>query len=169
MIAPDSWRMKPIVSILPASRRLIVLVVTRSPWLGLILSIFVIAGCGDGRPQRVPVSGQVRIDGQPLKSGGIRFFPDDGRPSAGTISADGRFSLSTFEPNDGCTLGNHHVAVISVEEVNSNTRRWNVPKGYASPSTSKITQQVDGPTDSLVIDLTWGREKGPIIEKVYGD
>jgi hypothetical protein len=169
MIAPNAWRMQQIASILTASGRLIVFVATRLPWLCLILFTCVIPGCGDGRPQRVPVSGQVRIDGQPLKSGGIRFFPDDGRPSTGTIGPDGRFSLSTFEAHDGCTLGNHRVAVISIEELNSNTRRWNLPKIYSSPNTSKITQQIDGPIDSLKIDLTWGREKGPIIEKVYGD
>jgi hypothetical protein len=126
-------------------------------------------GCSDGRPKRVPVSGQVLIDGQPVRSGGIRFFPHEGRPSTGAIDAEGRFSLSTFEPGDGCTIGPHRVAVVSVEELNSMTRRWNVPKTYASPDTSGITQTIDTPLDSLVIQLTWGKQQGPIIEKSYGE
>ena len=153
----------------PAIERFIVPVLSGVPWIGFFLSALAIAGCGDGRPQRVPVSGQVRIDGQPLHSGGIRFFPADGRPSTGTIDSEGRFFLSTFDSNDGCTLGNHHVAVISVDELNSNTRRWNVPKTYASPDTSNITQTIEGPTDSLMVELTWGSTKGPIIEKTYGE
>jgi hypothetical protein len=115
------------------------------------------------------VSGQVLIDGVPIRSGGVRFFPHDGRPSTGNIDAEGRFSLSTFEPGDGCTLGQHRVAVVSVDELNSVTRRWNVPKTYASPETSGITQTIDGPTDSLVIEITWGSQKGPIVEKSYGE
>jgi len=126
-------------------------------------------GCSDGRPKRVAVSGQVLIEGSPLRSGGIRFFPPEGRPSAGNINPDGRFSLSTFEPGDGCTLGTHRVAVVSVDELNSATRRWNAPKMYASPDTSGITQTIDGPTDSVVIQLTWGSQKGPITEKSYGE
>jgi hypothetical protein len=161
--------MQQLAAHLPAIERLNVPVLNGVPWIGLILSALAIAGCGDGRPQRVPVSGQVRIDGKPLRSGGIRFFPTDGRPSTGTIDSEGRFSLSTFEPNDGCSLGNHRVAVISVDELNSNTRRWNVPKIYTSPDTSNITQTIERTTDSLMIELTWGSTKGPIIEKTYGE
>jgi len=154
---------------IPAIQRLIVPVLSGVWWIGLFLSTVAITGCGDGRPQRVSVSGHVRIDGQPLRSGGIRFFPAEGRPSTGTIDHEGRFSLSTFDLNDGCTLGNHRVAVISIDELNSSTRRWNVPKTYASPDTSNITQTVERPTDSLIIELTWGSTKGPITEKTYGE
>jgi hypothetical protein len=117
----------------------------------------------------VPVSGQVVIDGQPLRSGAVRFFPAEGRSSTGAINSEGRFSLSTFDSNDGCTLGSHRVAVISIDELNSTTRRWNAPKTYASPDTSNLTQQIDGPTDSLVIELKWGSQKGPFTETFYGE
>jgi hypothetical protein len=142
---------------------------THAAWRLLLLLACVAFGCSDGRPERVAVSGQIRIDGQPVRSGGVRFFPEQGRPSTGAIDREGRFSLSTFEPGDGCTLGIHRVAVISVEEINSTTRRWNVPKAYALPETSGLTQVIDGAVDSLVIDLTWGPVKGPIVEKSYGE
>ena len=126
-------------------------------------------GCSDGRPQRVPVSGQILIDGQPLSAGAVRFTPKGGRPATGEIGRDGRFSLSTFGPGDGCPLGVHRVSVIAFEQVGSTTRRWNTPKNYASPDTSGITQTIDGPTDAVKIELTWGNEKGPILEKIYGE
>jgi hypothetical protein len=135
---------------------------------GLLLA-GVIAGCSDGRPQRVPVSGQVFINGQPLRSGGIRFTPEGGRPSSGTIDADGRFTLTTYDPSDGCTLGKHRVSVVSVDQLSSTTRRWNAPKAYASPDSSGLTETIDGPVDSVKIELTWGNEKGPFVEKMYGE
>jgi len=57
-----------------------------SPHLLLLflLSLFAI-GCSDGRPDRVPVSGQVLIDGKPLTCGGVTFIPDGHRASHGTI------------------------------------------------------------------------------------
>jgi len=137
---------------------------------GVLLLLFQsILGCGDGRPTRVPVSGQVLIDGAPLQSGAVRFHPEGGRPSTGEIDEEGRFSLFTFEPGDGCTLGTHRVAVISVDDLDATTRRWNTPKEYSTPSKSGLTQTVEGPTNSVLIELTWGNQKGPIIERFYGE
>ena len=134
-----------------------------------LLLICVAVGCSDGRPQRVPVSGQVSINGQPLRSGGVRFTPEGGRPSSGTIDGEGRFTLTTYDAGDGCTLGKHRVSVVSVDQLSSTTRRWNAPKSYASPDSSGISQTIDGPTDSVKIELTWGTDKGPFVEKMYGE
>jgi hypothetical protein len=128
-----------------------------------------LAGCSDGRPKRVPVAGQVFIDGKPLTVGSVRFTPPSGRPASGMIDKDGRFSLSTFEPGDGCPLGEHRVSIVGFENVSSTTRRWLVPKTYSSPDSSGLTQTVEGPSDSVKFELTWGNVKGPIIEKVYGE
>ncbi len=141
----------------------------RYTMMGVMLLVCTASGCGDGRPRRVPVSGQVVIDGQPLTTGAVRFYPSDGRPATGEIDANGRFSLFTYEPGDGCPPGTHRVAVFSSEEVNSTTRHWYTPKKYASANTSDLTQTIDGPTDSVLIELTWGAEKGPIVEHYYGE
>jgi len=137
--------------------------------ISLILLSLLATGCNDGRPKRVPVSGQVLIDGTPLTTGAVRFHPESGRPSTGELDEQGRFSLFTFERGDGCTLGTHRISVSSVESLNSTTERWNTPKHYATPSTSEITQTIDGPVDDIVIELTWGNLEGPIIERIYGD
>ncbi len=44
------------------------------------LSVVVLPGCGDGRPTRVPISGQVLIDGKPLTTGAVRLVPAGARP-----------------------------------------------------------------------------------------
>lgn len=128
-------------------------------------SMMVTSGCSDSRPERVPVSGVVLIDGKPLTSGYIQFTPPDSRPAKATLDADGRFSLSTFKPGDGCVLGTHVVTVNAADAVDDLTLRWNAPKKYAVATTSGITKTIDGPVDAMKIELTWGGRPGPIIEK----
>jgi len=123
-----------------------------------------VAGCGDGRPRRVPVSGQVLIDGKPLTRGFIRLVPEGARPAAGQIGPDGRFTLKTFEPGDGAVTGRHEVSVTAVESLSDTVQRWYTPKKYADPSTSGLTVTINEPTDSLLIELTWDGGK-PFIEK----
>jgi hypothetical protein len=123
-----------------------------------------VTGCSEGYPERVPVSGVVLIDGKPLQTGSVRFTPVGSRPAIGTLDANGRFSLSTFKPGDGCVLGTHTVTVHAADSVDEFTVRWNTPKKYATAATSGISKTIDHPTDSLQIELTWGGQPGPFIE-----
>jgi hypothetical protein len=132
--------------------------------LGLCLSM--LTGCGDDRPSRVPVSGKVTIDGQPVTSGSVSFQPQLGRVAGGQLDEQGRFTLTTFDKGDGCVPGKHAVTVHSTEQLNGNTIRWNVPKKYKNKSTSGLEVTVDGPTDNLEIELTWDGKKGPLLEKM---
>ena len=117
-------------------------------------SFFLALGCGDGRPGRVPVSGQVLIDGQPLTAGYLRFVPPNDRPSAGTIGSDGRFTLGCFEEADGAVLGQHKVAVIANQTIDEVTMKWLAPQNYADYTTSGIEIEITGPTDDLLIELS---------------
>lgn len=130
--------------------------------LGFALSL--LSGCGDGRPSRVPVSGRVMIDGKPLAKAGVRFYPTGGRSSAGKTDADGRFVLTCYEPNDGALVGSHQVIVAAIEEISGNTVKWNAPKKYAEPTTSGLRAKIDGPTDDLKFELSWGGDK-PFLER----
>lgn len=123
--------------------------------------------CGDGRPKRVPVSGTVTIDGQPVPSGFIRLQPKDARPSTGKIGPDGRFTLTCFEEGDGAVEGTHTVSINAVEEVDPKTLRWHAPKIYTNPKTSGKTVTIDGPTDSLTIELSWQGGR-PFLENIDG-
>ncbi len=124
--------------------------------LGLLACLA--AGCGDGRPRRVPVRGQVTIDGEPLRTGFVRLVPDDARPSVGRIEEDGSFTLTTFSKEDGSVPGTHRVAVVAYDESTPSTLRWLVPRKYSDHNTSGLTVDIDGPNDSLEIELTWEGE-----------
>jgi hypothetical protein len=125
--------------------------------LMLSLSLTWFNGCGSGRPKLVKVSGQVFIDGQPLAAGVpgfIQVVPTGTRPATGNIDPQtGRFSLTTFEPGDGCVPGTHKVAIIlrtmaGMESVSL------IDEKYADPNSSGLTITVDKPTDSLRIDIS---------------
>ena len=128
-----------------------------------LLSIFLV-GCGDGRPKRVPVSGRVTIDGQPLKFGSIRVLPANDRAAAAAIGPDGRFQLTTFDKDDGCVLGKHPVTVTGNEDKGPTAILWHAPKKYADPQNSGLMLDVTGPTDNVEIKLTWDGGK-PFLER----
>jgi hypothetical protein len=117
------------------------------------------AGCRDNRPTRVPIAGQVLIDGQPLKFGVVRFIPDAGRPSSGKLDSEGRFTLHCFEDDDGAVLGHHRVAVFANEALDEHRTHWHAPPKYASMTNSGLEQQIADPNQSLVIQLTWDGKK----------
>ena len=126
----------------------------RHLYFAVLLAPLVMAGCGDGRPSRVPVSGSVTIDGEPLTVGYLRFVPPNDRPSAGTIGSDGRFTLGCFEEGDGAVLGKHQVAVIANKTLDEVTMKWFAPQKYADYTTSGIEIEITGPTDDLLIELS---------------
>ena len=48
----------------------------------LVISLLLVAGCGDKGPLRHQVTGTVNLDGQPLESGQVLFIPSDGQGPA---------------------------------------------------------------------------------------
>jgi len=132
--------------------------------LPLLLLVSLFAGCGDGRPRRVPVAGQVFIDDKPLTTGFVRIVPDNMRAATGTLDSEGRFRLSTFDPDDGCVPGTHRVEIVAKKTITQSEFLWLVPPKYQSVETSGLTVTIDGPTDNLRIDLTWEGGK-PFVER----
>lgn len=130
-------------------------------WIGWSL---VWVGCGDGLPPRVPISGQVLIDGKPLESGFIQVQPSNARPATGKIGSDGRFTLTTMSDNDGCVLGTHLVTVIANKSEGPYAMRWFAPKKYADMTTSDLKLEVTEPRDDVVIRLNWEGGK-PFVER----
>ena len=139
------------------------------PKLLALLLLPTILGCGDGRPERVPVSGVILIDGKPLTHGFIQVIPEGQRAAHGDIGEDGKFQLRTFDPNDGCVPGKHKVAIIATESLGPGGQRWHAPKKYMSAETSELEIEVkpDGPND-VKVELTWDGGE-PFIEKFSGE
>lgn len=127
-------------------------------WLAvMVLALPVLLGCGKGGPKLVKVSGQVLIDGKPLAAGVpgfIQVIPEGTRPATGTIDPQtGKFTLTTFEKEDGCPVGTHRVTVTVRAMVGTESVSL-IPERYADPRDSGLTVTIDQPTDSLTIELT---------------
>jgi hypothetical protein len=134
-----------------------------------ISAAFVLAtvvGCGDGRPKRVPVSGQVLIDGKPLSFGYVGFVPENHRASVAKLDDQGRFTMNCFDEGDGVVVGKHAVEIIAREPIGEDKLKWHAPKKYSSIETSGLVEQITTPTDSLTIKLTWDGQPGPFIEVI---
>jgi hypothetical protein len=133
---------------------------------GLIATALVLlsaVGCNDKRPLRVPVSGRVLIDGEPLTHGNVKFVPSGGRPSSAKIDGEGRFTLTCYDGEDGAIPGTHRVSVSASKILSDNKIEWFAPKKYADFRTSELSYEITEPTDDLTIELTWDGGK-PFIE-----
>lgn len=124
-----------------------------------VLVLATLAGCGDGRPARVEVSGKVLIDGEPVTGGIVQFVSEGVRPSAGKINQEGSFTLSCYDEGDGIIPGNYKVMVAAKEILSETKVRWLAPKKYADYRISGLSFDISESTDDLTIELTWGKRK----------
>ncbi|TWT58285.1 hypothetical protein KOR42_16590 [Thalassoglobus neptunius] len=81
----------------------------------LILSTLLMAGCGGGDANQVPVykvTGKVIMFGTPLSDASVSFSPKDKQPVAtGRTDINGEFELTTYEYGDGAAEGNYAVLI----------------------------------------------------------
>ncbi len=83
----------------------------------LILGAVVLAGCGPSYPSTIPVSGTITLQGKPVEGADVNFIPDAAQQGAvrfgtGRTDAQGKYRLTSFQPNDGVTPGNYRVTVV---------------------------------------------------------
>jgi hypothetical protein len=87
----------------------------RALWVNGLLMILLAMGCGGSEgPLRVPVSGSVLLDGQPLTSGVVRFIPQEGADGPGALTQviNGEFH---FSDDDGPIIADHRVEIEATE------------------------------------------------------
>ncbi|MEX0642539.1 MAG: hypothetical protein WD468_07550 [Pirellulales bacterium] len=134
--------------------------------VGAVFLCAVFAGCQKGNYDRVPVSGQVLIDGSPLTVGFVRFVPiGGGRPSVAVIGVDGRYDFG----EKGVVVGKHRIEVSASEQVGATGYRWHAPEKYANYSSSGLEQEITKPTSDLVLKLTWAGGKPFTVQSAGGD
>jgi hypothetical protein len=77
--------------------------------------VFLVAGCGDGKPKLYKTAGQVLIGGKAAPKAFVVFHSLNGETPPGRASAttddDGRFALTTMSAGDGAPAGNYAVVV----------------------------------------------------------
>jgi hypothetical protein len=79
------------------------------------LAVIFVAGCGDGTDP-VSVEGVVTLDGSPLVGATVMFRPEEGRPSAGTTDAEGRYRLRYTSERAGAVPGQHVVSITMLDD-----------------------------------------------------
>ena len=92
----------------------------RRIWIaGLGVVLLAVGGCGDGGRKLVPVSGTVKVNGQPTANLVVSFQPlggeseeNPGRGSSAVTGADGRYTLIYDGEKPGALTGKHRVRIF---------------------------------------------------------
>lgn len=124
-----------------------------------LLLVSFIVGCGDGRPVRLHFSGRILIDGRPMEFGLIQITPRGSRAASSVIDSDGRFTLSSFDLDDGCVAGEHPVTIDGRKSLGATRVQWFAPPRYAFAGTSGLTIVVDRPRDDVLIEIQTGGDE----------
>ncbi len=132
----------------------------------VIVSCFLVVGCGDGGPELYEISGTVTIDGEPLSKGAVRFVPLVGEQSVSAIAEDGSFTLKCRDKYLGAYPGEHRITVYAAEALGETKIRWFAPKEYAYPATTPLKEVIEGPNENMELKLEWGKKKGPYDENL---
>lgn len=93
---------------------------SRQLWLVCtVLGLLNLNGCGNSNPGgRIPVSGNVTLDGSPLTSGIIEFTPTTGKIGSGGKIAAGKYRITAER---GLPPGEYLVRITSLGEGRSTT------------------------------------------------
>jgi hypothetical protein len=79
-------------------------------------SLFLGCGGGSGHPELVPVTGTVMYNNSPVAGAEVSFFAAGApRAASDTTDAEGKFSLSMFDPGDGTMAGENIITVSKIE------------------------------------------------------
>ncbi len=127
------------------------------------LTLLTLTSCG---MSRYPAEGKVTLDGQPLKTGTVVFWPEGSKPERSNnlptaqITEDGRYALYTAGA-EGAPVGTYKVTVVA-EDLADSTKpdrtKLLVPKKYTQPETTPLTVKVVQFPDSGAYDLKLTRK-----------
>jgi len=86
------------------------------------LSVLLVSGCGSSQTLGVGVSGDVTLDGAPLKDGTISFIPDaqTESPTAGATIEEGKYTIPRL---GGPLPGKYRVEISSFRELPKGKRQ----------------------------------------------
>lgn len=132
---------------------------------GLLL---VLAGCSGSSGARVPVNGEVRLDGKPLPDVTVTFIPEkgtDGLGGFGKTGSDGRFVIAdSKQGRPGLAPGKYKVIVNKgvlknmggeepVGAITEADLKDEFPPYYSSPAETILSYTVLGDGKPIIIEL----------------
>ena len=138
--------------------------------LSIALLLMVAVGCRQSEhPELRRVTGTVIYQDEPVQNAVVSFHNDKAkRLASGQTDMDGKFSLTSFNLNDGALPGEHRVLVTKMEGENEDAPslsmdealnaernkakrpRHVLPKKYATKATSPLVLEV---TDEGLVDV----------------
>ena len=123
----------------------------------LAVAVLVITACGKGRLERVPVSGTVSYDGQPVAQGTIRFAPLSGQkvPLSAAQIKDGKY---TADSKGGVAVGEYRVEIDAYHKGKPTNPSRPLPPGVERGSTGWV--QYIPPKYGTESELTFTVESG---------
>jgi cytochrome oxidase Cu insertion factor (SCO1/SenC/PrrC family) len=136
--------------------------------VGISLAFFVTLGCSGANHGTVPVQITVTHKGAPVADAVVTFISQDGRAASGTSNASGVATLATTEGFQGVFPGEYSVSVVKMvttivpaaptaddpERTTTSVTEHFLPRKYANPATSGLTQTIALDTRTIQIDLT---------------
>lgn len=120
------------------------------------------------RPKVFPVTGSVTLAGKPVEKAVVIFVGQGGSTARGTTDSAGKFSLMTFDQNDGAVAGPQQVGILKeVAGYDPNqlqigqapppvteAAKHPLPAVYADPKTSGLQATVsDKEKNNFAFDL----------------
>lgn len=77
--------------------------------------LVMVGGCGYRRPQRIPTTGTLLLDGSPVANASLVFLPaEGGRPAMAHSDENGQFTISTYGGNDGLPAGRYKLSATKL-------------------------------------------------------
>lgn len=139
----------------------------RLPLLLLFVPLAALAaGCSrnSSHPETYPAHGVVTFNGQPVEGAGVTFIsPGAPRYSMGKTDAAGKFSLSTYEADDGAFAGKHAVVVVKKPPRNA------AAEPAASPEAPVKPADIDAAMAQQAVQAVKAAKARSVLPEKYAD
>lgn len=121
----------------------------------LVFLMFCCLGCGKGDGNRAAVSGKVTLDGAPVATGSITFFPMGNTKgcTAGGDIRDGQYSISVAK---GPVIGHNRVEIRATEKTGRKVQAPMSAKGVLTDESVQVIPDRYNSVSTLECDVEQG-------------